>query len=113
MTDDPNLTPDEAEQLLIRFAGRLPTDTPIDSARLDAIVLNALGAHPDREWIAERVAAGATVIPTFADPDSDEFELRLGQPAYTPNDLLDAEFHARTTLLGTIPLSLILAGPQG
>ena len=113
--DEPELTPNDVEEMLVRYGERLPVD--VDPDRLRETLLNAVGVHPDRGWIIEQIHAGATLFLVFPRPPlSDVFELRLAQPGYDPALPIpadDPELHDRSIRLGDVELGHALRRPQG
>jgi hypothetical protein len=116
--DDPELSADQVEELLIRFGeAKLPEGTEIDPDRLHETLRNAIGAHPDRDLIVKQLRTGSKLFPVFPVPHGDEFKLRLGRPGYdpTPTELVPPcdEFYERTIELGRIPMAQVQRRPQG
>jgi len=90
----------EDEQLLV---------SDVDLDRLQEVIRNAVGNHPDREIIIDMMNSGAHF---FVKPMGDDLELSVGyfdNPALNPPDAP----HGYTQALGPIPLELVLRRPQG
>jgi hypothetical protein len=110
--NEPELTPDEMEDLLVRYA-RDHSGAGVDPNRLRPVLERALEHvdehHPLRGEIRELCRTGATL---FIGPDAagDQLELRLGfpdDPAHWP------KAHGRSMPLCQLPLAEILSRPQG
>lgn len=114
MTDDPNLTPDDFENLMARFSEHLVStgQGELDEERFKAAadaVLSQRRSEPGSR-ADEMIAKGATMFVNRVERDGViKVEFLLGWPDSHP----DEQFGGKTFSLGFVPLSEMIRGGQG